>query len=240
MAALIPIPVRLGKARRAMRALLENPDDTAQAFKVIAAMSGGSSRRLYRRFRRSPGGARILREKRSLIDVTGDLEKLRSMPDGSLGRALADFYETEQISARGLVAASEAGFGDRSVMPAVDEGQRVFGERLRDLHDVFHVLAGYGRDLYGEAAVLGFTLAQTWNPGIAFILVTVLRRAGLRSELGRLIRDAFRRGRRATWLVDLPWEDLLSRPVDELRVQLGVGPPPAYTPVRSAGAPALA
>jgi len=238
MAALIPI--RLGEARRAMRALLENPDDTAQAFKVIAAMSGGSSRRLYRRFRRSPDGARILREKRSLVDVTGDLETLRAMPEGSLGRALADFYETERISARGLVTASEAGFGDRSTAPAIDDGQRVFGERLRDLHDVFHVLAGYGRDLRGEAAVLSFTLAQTWNPGIAFILLAALRRAGLRSELGRLVRGAFRRGRRATWLVDLPWEDLLSRPLDELRVELGVGPPPAYSPVRSAGAPALA
>lgn len=238
MAALIAI--RFGEARRAMRALLENPDDTQQAFKVIAAMSGGPSRRVYRRFRRSPSGARILREKRSLVEVTGDLDKLRAMPEGSLGQAIADFYETEQISAQGLVAASEAGREYRPAMPAVDDDQRVFGERLRDLHDVFHVLAGYGRDLHGEAAVLAFTLAQTWNVGIAFILVTVLRRAGLRSEVGRLIRDAFRRGRRATWLVDLPWEDLLSRPLDEVRIELGVGSPPIYSPVRSAGAPALA
>lgn len=233
------IAMRLGEARRAMRALLDDPDDTQQAFKVIAAMSGGPSRRLYRRFRRSPGGARILRERRSLVDVTGDLETLRSMPKGSLGAAIADFYETEQISAQGLVAASQAGGRDRPEPAASDDGQRVFAERLRDLHDVFHVLAGYGRDLHGEAAVLAFTLAQTWNPGIAFMLVTVLRRAGLRSELGRLIREAFRRGRRATWLVDLPWEDLLPRPIDDLRAGLGVGPPPVYSPVRSAGAPAL-
>jgi len=234
------IPIRLGEARRAMRVLLENPDDTAQAFKVIAAMSGGSNRRLYRRFRRSGVGERILRERRSLVDLTGDLTRLRAMPAGSLGQAIADFYETEQISARGLVAASEAGFGASPAVPARDDEQRIFGNRVRDLHDVFHVLAGYGRDLHGEAAVLAFTLAQTGNLGVAFIVLTVLRRAGFRSQLGRLIREAFGRGRRATWLLDLDWEQLLARPLAELRAELGVGPPPVYSPVRSAGAPALA
>jgi ubiquinone biosynthesis protein COQ4 len=231
--------IRLGEARRALRALIADPDDTAQAFKVIAAMSGGSGRRLYRRFRRSPTGARIMAEKRSLVDVIGDVEKLRAMPTGSLGQAIADFYETEELSAQGLVVASEAGLGERSPED-VSEDERIFRARLRDLHDVFHVITGYGRDLRGEAAVLAFTLAQTWNPGIAFIVLTVLRRAGWRSEMGHLLRTAFGRGRRATWLVDRDWEALLPRPIDDLREELGVGPPPVYEQVRSAGAPALA
>jgi ubiquinone biosynthesis protein COQ4 len=231
--------IRLGSARRAMRALIADPDNTAEAFKVIAAMSGGSGRRLYQRFGRSPTGARILAEKRSLVDLIGDLDKLRAMPADSLGQAIADFYETEELSAQGLVAASEAGLGEQP-LNEVSEEERVFRARLRDLHDVFHVLAGYGRDLRGEAAVLAFTLAQTWNPGIAFIVLTVLRRAGWRSEMGQLVRTAFRRGRRSTWLVDRDWEALLSRPIDDLRDELGVGPPPAYEQVRSAGAPALA
>ena len=230
---------RLGDARRAMRALIDDPDDTAQAFKVIAAMSGGSGRRLFKRFRRSPDGARILREKRSLVDVIGDLEKLRAMPASSLGQAIADFYQTEELSAQGLVAASEAGLGEQSP-DEVSEEERVFRARLRDLHDVFHVLTGYGRDLRGEVAVLAFTLAQTWNPGIAFIVLTVLRRAGWRSEMGHLLRTAFGRGRRATWLLDREWEALLPRPIDDLREELGVGPPPVYEQVRSAGAPAIA
>ncbi|MCL4684482.1 hypothetical protein KJ059_06975 [Myxococcota bacterium] len=228
-------PIRLREARAAMRALLENPDDTAQAFKVIAAMSGGSGERLYRRFRRSPTGARILAERRNLVDLIGDLGKLRAMPANSLGQALADFYESEELSAQGLIAASEAGF--REPRDGLDEERRIFGNRLRDLHDVFHVVAGYGRDLLGEAAVLAFTFAQTWNLGIGFMVLVVLRRAGLRSEPGRLIREAFRRGRRATWLVDLDWEALLSQPLDRLRQDLRLGPLPVYEQVRSAGAP---
>jgi ubiquinone biosynthesis protein COQ4 len=229
-------PIRLREARAAMRELLENPDDTAQAFKVIAAMSGGSGERLYRRFRRSPTGARILDERRNLVDLIGDVGKLRAMPANSLGQALADFYESEELSAQGLVAASEAGLS--TARDGLDEERRVFGNRLRDLHDVFHVVGGYGRDLLGEASVLAFTFAQTWNLGIGFLLFVVLRRTGLRSEPGRMIREGFRRGRRATWLVDLDWEALLLQPIDRLRQDLRLGPLPIYQPVRSAGAPA--
>lgn len=233
------LSIRLRDARRAMSALLANPDDTGQAFKVIAAMSGSSGRRLFERFRRSPMGTRILVEKRDLVAQIGDLDRLRTMPDGSLGRAIAEFYTTEQLSAQGLVAASEAGFGEATSMQDVSEEERIFRARLRDLHDVFHVLTGYGRDLLGEVAVLSFTLAQTRNPGIAFIVITVLMRAGPRSEPGRLIRQGFRRGLRAVWLLDQDWEALLPRPIDELRDELSLGPPPVYVPVRSAGAPAL-
>ena len=44
----------------------------------------------------------------------------------------------------------------------------------------------------------------------------------------------FRRGRRASWLIDLEWEALLALPVEEVRARLGVDAPPVYTPVRSA------
>ena len=222
-----------------MGALLENPDDTSQAFKVIAAMSGNSGTRLFKRFRRSPMGNRILLEKRDLVKLIGDVGQLRSLPDGSLGQAIAEFYTTEQLSAQGLVAASQAGLGDGPPAEEISEEERIFRARLRDLHDVFHVLTGYGRDLLGEAAVLSFTLAQTRNLGIGFIILTVLKRAGLRSDAGRLIRQGFRRGLRSAWLVDQDWEALLPRSIAELREEFGIGPPPSYAPVRSAGAPAL-
>ena len=86
--------------------------------------------------------------------------------------------------------------------------------------------------------MLAFTAPQTRNPGIAYLVLTVLRRAGLRSPLGRLIRQAFARGRRSAWLVDQDWEALLPRPIESVRDELGVGAPPTYEPVRSAGAPA--
>jgi ubiquinone biosynthesis protein COQ4 len=221
-----------------MEALSANPDDTAQAIRAIAAMSGNSPERCFRRFRRSQQGERILREKRELYDVLSDLGGLGAMPDGSLGRAIWDFYTVEQISAQGLKGASEDAVGEGGFFAGDDDRAR-FARRLREMHDVFHVLTGYGRDVRGEIACLSFTFAQTKNTGIGYLALRVLRGAGWSSEMGRLIRQAFWRGRRAEWLVDQDWEALLPLPLEQVREELGVGPAPDYEPVRSAGAPAL-
>jgi ubiquinone biosynthesis protein COQ4 len=227
-------------AFRAMRKLRENPDDTARAIMVIGALSGNSGERLFRRFRRSPRAEAILREKRDLYDILSDVDRLRSMPEGSLGRTIGDWFVREQISAQGLAQASAAAQAQLGIAPPSGDDQRVFGSRLRNLHDVFHVLCGYDRDLRGEAAVLAFTLAQTHNPGIAYLVYRALWSSGWSSETGKLIRQGFRRGRRAEWLLDQDWETLLERPLARLREELGVGPAPVYEQMRSAGAPPLA
>lgn len=227
--------IRPLEARRAMNALLANPDDTEQAFRVISALSGNSGRRQLRRFRKTATGARVLRERTGPLEILTDSARMETMPAGSLGAGLRDFYDAEQLSPGGLVDASEAAFTAGS--DAADPDAELFGQRLRDLHDVFHVLTGYGRDLRGEAAVLAFTVPQTRNPGVAYIVWTALRRAGFRSELGFLIRQAFRRGLRAAWLPGQDWEHLFERSLDGLREELRIGRPPEYEQVRSAGAP---
>lgn len=226
-------------ARRAMRLVRENPDDTAAAIVVIAALSGNAGKRLFNRFRRSPNADRILREKRDLYDLLADVDGLLAMPEGSLGRTIGQWFVRENIGAQGLAQASQAANLKLKLPPAAGEEQ-VFSTRLLNLHDVFHVVSGYDRDLRGEIAVLALTFAQTRNPGIGYLLFDALRSEGWNSETGRLIRQGYQRGRKATWLVDLDWEALLPRPIDEVRSELRLGPPPVYEQLRSAGAPVLA
>ncbi|MBX3024585.1 hypothetical protein KF840_06720 [bacterium] len=220
-------------AWRAIRALISNPDDTGQVFRIIDALSGNSGERIFQRFRRDPVGARILRERRSLLATLSDRAALVALPPGTLGRIYADFVHREQITADGLVAASMQ-------ESRVDNGpeRRLFGERLRDSHDLWHVVTGFGRDLVGEAALLAFSFAQTRNPGVGFIVAVAWLKAG-RGEARRLIVDGFRRGRRAAWLPAHDWEAALSLPLDEVRRQLRVEPAPPYEAIRSAGAPQL-
>ncbi len=91
-----------------MRALRKNPDDTAQAIVAIAALTGNSNQRLFKRFKKSAKGRQILREKRHLYDILSDKERMLAMPPGSLGRTMVEWFIRENISAEGLAGASEA------------------------------------------------------------------------------------------------------------------------------------
>jgi ubiquinone biosynthesis protein COQ4 len=230
---------RLAEARAAMEALAANPDDTEQAIRAIGAMAGNSPERCFERFARSAEGLQILIDERELYDILSDMNRLAAMPENSLGHAIWSWYSVEEISAEGLKGASEAAAGD-SAFFAGDDDRSLFARRIRELHDVFHVLTGYGRDMRGEIACLAFTYSQTKNTGMGYVVLWVLLKAGWSSEMGQLVRQAFWRGRRAKWLIAQDWEALLSQPLDQLRDELGVGPPPQYEQMRSAAAPAIA
>ena len=222
-------PIRLGDAWRAIREVIADPDRTDQVFVIIDALSGNSGERQFRRFAATPVGRRVLSEERDLLSVLGDRDALHALPPGTLGRVYAEFMSSEQISADGLVAASESGGRD----PALNVDRSRFGMRLRDSHDLWHTVTGYGRDLVGEAALLAFTFAQTRNPGIGFIVAVAYFKSGGFPGARKVIREAYRRGRRSAWLPAADWEDLLGEEIEEVRGQLGLEVAPEYAEMRS-------
>jgi ubiquinone biosynthesis protein COQ4 len=218
------------EALTALRALLADPDDTAQVFKIISALSGGTRQRLLRRLRTTPVGQRLFRERAALAPVLEDSARLRALPEGSLGRAYLDFCERHKISASGLIAASEEGAANDQF--TWDE--RLVHARMRDQHDLWHVVMGYEADLLGEASVLAFTMAQTQNPAIGLIVVAAFfSDQGDKVTKRKLIAQAFARGVRAVWFPAVDWEALLARPLSEVRRELRVGAPPSYQPLWS-------
>jgi len=224
------------RAVRAIRALIANPDDTAKVFDIIDALSGNAGEHLFQRFRATPTGERILDERRNLLATLDDRAYLKTLPPGTLGRIYADFTEREQITGQGLADASMAARRDD-----IGPERRLFADRLRDMHDLWHVTTGFGRDLVGEAALLAFSYAQTRNRGVGFIVaVAWLKARGDGAYARRVIEEGYRRGRRAAWLPGADWEMLLTLPLERVRAELGLGEPPQYVPLRSEGAPALA
>lgn len=231
-------PIRPLEAWRGIQALFRDPDDTTQVFRIIRALSGNSAERSFKRFEATDTGATILAEKRSLVDRLSDRDDLMSLPPGTLGRAYAEFTAREKISPDGLIDASN----EAPEMNAAECPKRLlFGERLRDSHDLWHVVTGYGRDLMGEAGLLAFTYRQTRNRGIGFIVLIAYLRAGKEFPQEReLIRDGLRRSKEASWLPAADWEALLERPLEEVRRTLRIEPVGEYDGVRSGGAPLLA
>ena len=215
------------RAWRAMRRLIANPDETDQAFEAIAALSGRDFERLFQRFAAHPDGRALLVERPSLLDALSDRAALRAMPEGSFGRVYAEFMDTGGLDAHGLVEAEEKSEAT-SRWDGVDAHRKWVGDRLRDMHDLWHVLTGYGRDEAGEAANLAFTFAQTPFRGIALILFGIVlnpppdghtRRAWL-----TYLYRAWKRGRTTAWLPVISYERLLPRPLEIVRQSLGIGP----------------
>jgi ubiquinone biosynthesis protein COQ4 len=50
----------------------------------------------------------------------------------------------------------------------------------------------------------------------------------------KMIRHAYRRGRKAAWLPAVDWETMLERPLVEVRAELGLEDLPVYDEMRSA------
>jgi ubiquinone biosynthesis protein COQ4 len=208
------------QAMRAIKVLLAT-GDTRQIFVILRAMRGQSVKRNFRRFAQSPVGQRVLAERRDIYPVLTNCKALRALPDGSLGRAYLAFMEAEDLSAQALVQASESWQSD-SVPPDVD----LFRTRMRELHDLSHVVTGYGRDPLGEACLLIFTYRQQGNLGRLMIVAMAWGR--LPKAARWAVYEAWRNGKTGGWFADQDWEALLARPLEEVRRALSIPVPALY------------
>lgn len=226
MPAPVTIDTRLRplEAFRGVRRLLDNPGDTAQVFTIFRALRGKSGIRAFRRFAASPTGRKVIGENRRLLETLSDRARLEALPEKSFGRRYFDFMEQEQLSAEGLVQASQG--WETDPVPAEME---LFRARARDAHDLTHVLTGYGRDPLGEVCLLAFMYAHSRNLGQALIVlmsISRMPRAGRRA-----LFEAWRNGRKARWLHDQDYEALLRRPLEAVRRELDIADPVLYRAV---------
>jgi ubiquinone biosynthesis protein COQ4 len=218
--------------RRAFAALWTLANDTSrtdQVFTIISALTGDSFERTHAAFMKSPLGQRLSVERPSLSALLSDHARLRALPEGSLGREYLRFMEEGRLTAGGLNDAQTMGSDpDREF----DENRRYVADRLRDMHDLWHVLTDYGCDDTGEIANLWFSVGQFGNPGMAFIAFFGTLDGNLDARLSwpRYCMKAYLRGRRASRLVCQPIEDMLSLPIDEARRRLRIAPTEAIHP----------
>ena len=174
----------------------------------------------------------MLAERRQLFDRLSDRKILAALPPGTLGRSYYEFMAAENLSAEGLVEASQF----RETLPA-GEDMTLFRERSREMHDLSHIVTGYGRDSLGEACLTAFSFAQTGLKGFALIATVASQRishAHPGHAVRRAVFEGYRHGLRAEWLVAADWENLLAEPVEAIRAGYGITPPAYYPKVLAA------
>jgi ubiquinone biosynthesis protein COQ4 len=223
-----PISTRLdwGHALRSLRRLLRDKEDTRQVFEIMRALNGASTAKGYHRLLATPQGGRIAYEREEFARRLMDDAWLDSLPRGSVGAAYREFIRSENLSAEGLAMVSRDGAerGDEAHPYAW------FGRRTRDVHDIWHILSGYGRDALGEACLVAFSYAQTKGLGWALIALGAASRAreGRKHPYVKAIWQGYRRGKAARWLLGEDYVRLMAEPLEAARRRLNITPPTVY------------
>lgn len=224
-------------ALRAALRWVTNPvsiDGAASLPKISYAVGGPGLYKKVEEMRAHPDGSRVLADRPDLGAVLDDLDTLAAMPDGSLGRAYHAFMsQPEAVPGKFLAALMYRG-PEWDDLDWTDEMRFVF-ERSSHTHDLQHCLSGYGTHLAAEAVNIGFIIGLEGAPPMAAGAFAIASNAvlwptiGARSWNAHVMR-AFRRGQAAhrirpfhcTYL-----EELLPRPLDEVRAEWGIETLPA-------------
>ena len=162
----------------------------------------------------------------SLFELLSDRDALRKLPAESLGRSYLDFVEREGISTEALqsiVAPVEAELFDPG------PGHERYGDHMSAMHDLWHVVTGYSRDILGELLLLAFTHEQLGTRAFGWIVKVASLGIDRRIPGAKaLLQQSRARAARAPWLLTVDWETLLPLPLEEVQTTLNLGPAPDY------------
>ena len=162
-------------------------------------------------------GAQLLRDRAELSET--DIGPLRALPDGTLGREFVRFLDEQGISLSGLAQPTPY---------TEDDHASYLMKRVRQSHDLWHVLLGLGTKGHEEVLVHCFSVAQTGFPYSLIIIglgsIKHMLLEGRWDTLARATRQAYGIGRQAAPLLTAYWERRWEQPLDDVRREFGVSP----------------
>ncbi len=225
----VPPRFRPFKALRHFRNLIADKEKTEEVFLIFESLPRKSFVTDARNFVESAKGKALMASEPNLPAILDDHDTLLRLPANSVGRAYVNFMQREGLSAAGLVAESEKYEG---LHKPYNDLIGWYGNRMRDTHDLLHILTGYGRDALGEQCVLGFTYSQNGNWGSLLIAYAggyeLRRRVRSGAPVMSAVREGQRLGRLSKRIIDEDIRALLAEPLDTARARLGLGEPVLY------------
>lgn len=223
--------VRYAQAARAFLRLVRDMRRTDEVFGVVSGLdSTVLMQPVADHLVTQAGGVEAMLAKPRV--TTFDLDLLIQLPQGTLGRAYAEHM-------RGL-GLDPYFFPQLPVTSDLDY-VRV---HLYETHDIWHVVTGFATDVPGELGLQAFYAAQL---RVGFLPPVLLAAGMLNAALFDLkdtgarigaIGDGWRMGQACKPLFGTPWADLWSKPLVDIRRDLGMTPatPTLATPVIAYGA----
>jgi ubiquinone biosynthesis protein COQ4 len=208
---------RLRIGYRALRILEKKPDDSVAAPVLNASIDGEVFERQVATLGQTADGREILSTRPCMRDGA-DLTVLAAMPDGTLGRALARYYQ------------------DNGILPfetpyPTHKDVDYLIKRYRETHDLVHVLTDYGTDALGEMELQAFAAGNLGLRTSVMILVfaAILMPHGLPPvwKYAGKLWAAYRRGRASKNILRPYYERYFSWSLDDARSAIELAPNPA-------------
>jgi ubiquinone biosynthesis protein COQ4 len=219
------------KAWHHFKIVLKDKEQTDQIVAVVDALPWRGVGDAASAFLATERGRTIFQAEPYLPDFLDDHAALRRTPKGSFAHAYCDFMEREGLTAAGMVAAT----GARQADGAFDDGVAWYIDRLRDFHDILHIVTGYGRDLLGEQCIFAFMYHQRPSPGHLGLAWagTLMMKAKMKTKapILRALVEARRNGKACPRIVEQPIKELFAMPLAAVRERLNVPEPRWYLTV---------
>ncbi len=219
------------KAWRHFQNLLKDKENTEEVFHIFQSLPWRNLRGSAESFLRSERGQALRAREPYLPAILDDHAALRLTPKGSLAHAYCDFMEREGLSAQGLVEEFDR-FTRSSGFQQFDDQFKWYLNRMRDVHDMLHVLTGYGRDALGEACVLAFTYSQQPSPAHLFIGymagLNINKQTRRSAPVLKAVREGQKLGKACPRLCEQALTELLPMPLEDVRRRLNITPAVHY------------
>jgi ubiquinone biosynthesis protein COQ4 len=224
-----PMRFDLPKAVRHFLRFRKDKEQTSEVFHLFEALPWTGVVDAARAFLATERGQAIYAAEPFLPDLLDDHDALRRMPPGSLAHEYCDYMETEGLSAAGLVHEYDVFRGDR---PRLDDQVEWYIDRLRDTHDLLHILTGFGRDTLGEQCLATFVFRQRPSMGhfvLGYAGALVIRtQVKTRAPVLRAAREAQVIGQSCPRICEESILELLAMTTAQVRRKLNLREPRHY------------
>lgn len=223
---------RIHDSFESLKYLLQNPNDTAQVFKMAAALDYQNRKHAIRKLQSTKIGKNLVNTKPNAMYFLEDVSWIERLPKDTVGHAYLNFLKTENLNTKKIY--DLAAQGNQYIDFSADTPESWIYRHTMVIHDIWHVLTGYGTHPFGEACLMSFSSAQTGSKGFGLIALGSIMRAvktpNRKFPHIRAIVQAYIIGKRAKWLYLEDYEKLLVEPMSQARKRLNIPETTLYTP----------
>jgi ubiquinone biosynthesis protein COQ4 len=194
--------------------LIRDPQQTDSVYDIEDGMKHSAAMAAATRYMMAQPEIATLAAERYLA-AAPDIPKLLECPPDSLGSAYANYIHT---------AGFDPGFY-RSMLVEDDTSYLLL--RLRQTHDLWHVVTGFSTNVPGELGLKAFELAQTRRTMAGILIAGGFLKCLLQTpdELDELLNNisrGYRMGLQAKPLLAQKWEENWDKSLNEWRSALGI------------------